>query len=210
MKRLIILAASCSLITILGHAADDTTAQAKPETYFIVKYFDHAKMLSYKLVSQTEYKALLEEIAGESKIWDKTMAASEKAWKAEGSTTKKFPRSAISQKKVMIVDKFTDQEKATARLNNMEQALAEAEEARQKNIEEQQKKLSKIMGNRKIDDKGTSDREAFLESARSLFNSKLSELSGGTLGSQESAAPAAEDKEKDKEKEKDKKAGDKK
>jgi hypothetical protein len=221
MKRLITLTIACSFIAVLGYAAEETAAQGKPETYTIVKSFDHGKVMSYKLVSSVEYKALLAEIAAESKIWEKAMSASEKAWKADASTSKKnFPRGAISQRKVVVVDTFTDQEKATSRMNNMEQALAEAEKARQDSIDEQKKKLSKIMGDKKKEDKGTSDREAFMESARSLFESKLSELSGGTLGSQAPAAAAPEakekekekekDKDKDKDKEKDKKAGDKK
>lgn len=202
MKRLIL----SSLISLLSfnllHAADDTGAQAKPETYLILRYFDHAKVMSYKLVTQSEYKALLDELSMETKLWAKALAASEKAWKADASTSKKnFPRTAISPKKAQVVDTFTDQEKASTRLTNLESDLSESEEAARKRAEEQEKKRTetarKMLGDRatkKKADDGASERDLLLESARTLFESKLSELSSGALGSPAPAEPAAEPK----------------
>ncbi|OGV57669.1 MAG: hypothetical protein A2283_03015 [Lentisphaerae bacterium RIFOXYA12_FULL_48_11] len=200
MKRLLLSAVICLIGFSFVDAADETGAQAKPETYLILRYFDHAKQMSYKLVTQSEYKALLDELSAETKLWAKAMAASEKAWKADPSTSKKnFPRTAISPKKMQVVDNFTDQEKASTKLTNLESALSESEEAERKRSEEQEKKRTetarKMLGDRatkKKTDDGASDRELLLESARTLFESKLSELSSGTLGSPAPAAPAAE------------------
>jgi len=202
MKRLILSAMICFLGFNFVHAADETGTQAKPETYMILRYFDHAKQMSYKLVTQSEYKAILDELAAETKLWAKAMAASEKAWKADPSTVKKnFPRTAISAKKVQVVDNFTDQEKASTRLTNLESALSESEEAERKRADEQEKKRTetarKMLGDRatkKKADDGASERELLLESARTLFESKLSELSAGALGAPAPAAPVAEPK----------------
>ena len=55
-------------------------------------------------------------------------------------TKKNFPRTAISPKKMQVVDNFTDQEKASTKLTNLESALSESEEAERKRSEEQEKK----------------------------------------------------------------------
>lgn len=204
MKRFISLAIACCLVTVFGNAAEETGAAAKPELVSILKCFDHAKVMTYKIATQGEYKTLLEELAAEAKLWDKAMAASEKAWKADTATSKKsFPKNAISARKVQLMESFTDPEKATNRLNDLEKKLAENEEADKKRAEEAKKQrnstATKILGdraNKKKDDKGTSDRDALLESARSLFESKLTELAGGSTGAQPAPAPAAAEPEK--------------
>lgn len=204
MKRSLVIAAAFSLFASVAPAAEETAAQAKPETYLILRCFDHAKQMSYKLASQSEYKTLVEEAAAETKFWDKAMAAAEKAWKADSATSKKsFPRNAISPKKMQVLESYTDQEKASTKLTNLESALSESEEADRKRAEEQEKKRTetarKMLGDRamkKKTDTGTSDREALMESARSLFESKLTELSSGVPGGQAPAEvePPAEKK----------------
>jgi hypothetical protein len=211
MKKIFALASAMLIIPALCMSAEETAAQAKPETFVIIKHFDHAKKMSYKLLTQTELKSLQDEMAAETKFWDKAMAASEKAWKADTSTAKKsFPKTAISPKKMQILETYTDSEKATAKMNRLDEALADDEAADKKRAEEQTKRLTenarKMLGERatkKKSDSGMSDREALLDSARGLFENKMSELSTGMPGSQSPVATVAEpaaDKNADKKK----------
>lgn len=207
MNRFIAAALICSLTGSLAFAAAEAAGPAKPESYAILKCFDHAKKLSYKLATSSEVKAMNDEIATETKFWDKAMSAAEKAWKADKETAKKsFPKTAISPKKIIVMETFTDQDKATGKMNSLDKALADSEAADKKRAADQKARMNqqteRMLGARASkakDDKGGTDREAMMDSARELFESKMSELSGGTGSGEAPAAAAGEPKEKEKE-----------
>jgi hypothetical protein len=202
MKILSVLISILLLFAITGFAAEQA---AKGETYMIIKYFDHAKEAENRLVTSSEMKALQDEIAKEAKLWSAAMSAAEKAWKADSSTSKKpFPRTAISPKKITILEQFTNQDKATAKLEAMDKAAADAAEA-EKEREKKKKdnpynrRLSQMLGDRAIKsakDDGKGEREALLDSARSLFEDKLNELGGGGAAEEKPAESKEEKKKK--------------
>jgi len=205
MKKLIIIAVASSVLASTVFAQDAEAPAPTKEVYMIAKCYDHAKKMSYKLGTQVEIKALMDEVTAEAKLWAKAMAATEKAWKADPENAKKtFPKTAISPKKVTIIDTFTNQEKASNKLNSLESSIAAQDELATKRAESKkndpmQKSLKKILGDRadkSKGDSGSSEREVLMESARSLFESKLGELSGGMIAAEAPAAPAEEPKEK--------------
>jgi len=192
MKNIIAIAATFLLIATIGQSADKAEEPAKSEVYLIIKHSDHAKKTSYKLMSQSEYKALQDEITAEAKLWDKAMSAAEKAWKEDTTTSKKmFPRNAVSPQKASIDGKYTDQQKAGAKITSLEKAAKEDEDADKKRADEKRTRLNQNNPNiKKKEPKGSGDRDALFDSARSLFETKMAELIS-KAAEKAGAAPAA-------------------
>jgi len=181
---MISLISACLLVSALAYGEEAAPA-AKPESLMIVKIYDHAKKPSLKLVNDAEYKTLNDEIVQEAKFWDKAMMAAEKAWKADSATSKKtFPKSAIAAKKISVVQKgLTDPAKASTKLSDMEKSMAEDAKADEQRLKERKGKSGGNAARRKTDDnKADQERASLLDSARSLFETKLSELAGAAGG----------------------------
>jgi len=192
MKNILSYVFACLLLAALSYGEEAAPA-GKPETFLIIKVYDHAKKPSLKLVTDAEYKAETDAIAQEAKLWDKAMAAAEKAWKADSSTAKKtFPKSFIAQKKISVIKKdIADQSKGTTEIAKLEKSLEEDLKAEEKRLAERKQSSAGNIAKRKTDDgKAASERAALLDSARSLFETKLTEVASPAAP----AEPAAPEK----------------
>lgn len=186
------------LLAAAATPAQEETAPTAGNTFLLVKVSDHAKDTSVKVMTSQEYKALCGEIAAEGRAWEKAMAAAEKEWKANPETAKKsFPRNSIGPKKATVSQQFTSQDKAMATVSAIEKRSADQSELDKKREDEKNKNKAKTKGasakSQESKQKSEEQRNEMLESARSLFESKLAEAMGGEAPAA-AAAPAAQEK----------------
>jgi len=125
-----------SLILAICLAAEmspaGTSGIQPAEQYLLVEYSDHAGKASLKVLGTSEHKTLLNEIRTEARLWGKAMSAAQKTWEA-GRNTEPFPKSAIHQKSVTVIETFTNEASATATLDLREKiANAGKEDAKKK------------------------------------------------------------------------------
>lgn len=184
MRSLVIVMTAVPVITISSLAADEPAVPRTTESYLVIRHFDHANAMSYKVMTPAEYKALTDQMAAEAKAWDKAMAFTQDAWKYEFATQKKvFPRSAITPIRVTIIDKFTDQARAASKAAY----LASEDESKKKAVPA--KPVVK-----KADDKTLAEKESLRKSAVSIFEGKLAEVIAATAAREEAARTAAQEK----------------
>lgn len=165
-----------------------TLCVAVQQQILVVKIQDRAKELSYKIMTPEEYKAVQNQIKAESKFYRKALMLADKDWQADPANAgKRFPKSAISQRKAVVTGKFKNMEKAFDKIRHYdEQKTKNEERAEEREKERQQKRRAQFRQNKvalkrfeeKIeqDKKKAKDREAFRNTARFLFENKLAEL----------------------------------
>jgi hypothetical protein len=179
---------------VISALAQDTSTTTK-EKINVVKVTDFDGKINYKVMTQTDFKALMEEIKTESSLVPKALQIAEKKWKEDTDTKKKsFPKSAIKVKQAEIVQTFTDQNKAQEKLTKLEATEADKAKEEQKRQDEkdkvQQKKPDEIAKEKARE----REKDALDGTARSLFETALTELK--TKAAEKPVAPADKEKAK--------------
>lgn len=171
MKNVLWVAACLVLCVALG-------AATAGEKYYVVKVTDHARAMTYRVLSEDEYKGLLSELRLEAKLHTRALSLAQEAWKAKPETAKEtFPRAAIAMRKATTTGRvYADQAEASAKV----QAYQEQTLDKMVKDEERQKDRQKAMGLSKESSARRKDKdvhkERLAESARELYAAKLAEL----------------------------------
>ncbi len=177
----------------------ESSAPAAGGSCVIVRTTDHSKNLSFKVMTQEEYRALCAEISAESRCWDRAMNAAEKEWKANPETAKKsFPRNAIVPKKASISQSFTSREKAEEKVAAFEKRELEQSDLDKKRAEEKeknktrgQKKPPSVIRAEQSKQQLEDQRNQQLKDALQLFEGKLAEYMAGQPAAGTAPVPGA-------------------
>ena len=164
MKNFIFSMLICFSITSL-------CAGAASESILIVKLYDRAKEITYKLMTPEEYKALQKELKLEAKLYQKAVTLARKEWQANKETAKKpFSMSAIPLRKATVKGMpYIDREKA-------DDKLAKYEDKEFEKTDKKKKSKGKLTKREEKKAKHAREKEYINQQIRALFESKLDEL----------------------------------
>ena len=200
------------LSLVLSASAEEKASEGgAPEKFVLAQVTDRAEVSTYELMGYAAYQDLVKQLALEGKLHMKALMAAEKAWKADETNKKTFPKSAIAVRKVKIVKEFTDSGKASdelAKLEAKESDKAAADKERQAAREKD--KQSKGLSNKEQiakDQKKDAEKDALYGSARTIYDDELNKLLAAAGGEPANApaapaAPAKEEKKKEEPKKK--------
>ncbi|MCX7590964.1 MAG: hypothetical protein N2255_04980 [Kiritimatiellae bacterium] len=152
----------------------------KGESWVLVKITDHDQSVQYSIVSSEEYKQLQDEIAQESRFFQKALSAAEREWRSnEENKNKVFPRGAISPRKVDSLGTFTDRKLAEDRLNQLQTRDAERELREKEKERERYRRrnmdAAEIRREEARQREREQERDILYKTARELFKTKLRE-----------------------------------
>jgi glucan-binding YG repeat protein len=192
-------AVCCLLVASLasGLLAADQPAATKTK-FTLVKLVDRDDKETYQVLEPPALAALQDEIKVEERLFDRAMAATDKAWRADETTKgKSFPRSAIGRRSCSIINSYTSKESADKALSAAEEKATRAVEAKADAEKRRDENQRKAAGNtnytqKKKDPKDDAEKKVFEEQARALFISKLGEIKTGKTENKE-AEPGAAD-----------------
>lgn len=184
MKTALEFAVALALLATAAVGAEEPKpeggARTGIERFHYVKVTDRNGEDEYRVLSQDELNTMQEEISAEGRCYARALIAAESEWKKDEDTKKKtFPRSAVKQKKIQVLQSFNDRTAADKKIQSaMERETERAERDRDRARSGGGSQRSKTQ--QTADARREADRAALEERARSIFEGKLAEMVAGT------------------------------
>lgn len=194
MKSASVSACLLLLLSAVVFADDAPAARSK---FTLVRITDSGDKESLQVLDPAALSQLQDEIKVEDRLFDRALAATEKAWKADEFTkSKAFPRSAIIRRSCAVLQTYTTRESADKAMAAAEEKASRAEAAKAEAAKKREENKRKTTGNnpaytpKKKDPKEDAEKNMLAEQARNMFATKIEELKKART---EPAAPAGAD-----------------
>lgn len=136
MKRNLFSFAALVFITHFG-----VVHTGRAELQVVVKQQDMLKNLSYSVMSLPEYNALVQEVRKEASVFSLAQRQAETAWKADESNEDRYPGRSLTPRKVFLVSRYSDPEKAQEKVDKYEEQMADREIRDEKKTAEKYKQF---------------------------------------------------------------------